>query len=178
MNEEQEVLWYFFRERAYQLLRLHGSSQPDTTLLVAITQLPSFDNSIDWQIYYQSTSEKYLVTRREWLMEQDLIKFENPISNLKYKFQQVKPSFHNSEIELSDSIIVDVKRLLETEITLPVKISDRSFGTDGTSFELKFGDGFAYLTIHWWGYGPAAWRPITELTINIIDKLESSFSAK
>jgi hypothetical protein len=71
---------------------------------------------------------------------------------------------HEPSILTSEGIL-PVERFKDTikasrELTLPPLSADDSLGLDGSSFSLRFGDGFRNTTYHWWEQLPFDWQTL------------------
>jgi hypothetical protein len=167
MDRELQKEWQTLEEDALRSLRAPadpGSGYvPEAFALIA----PSFD---DCRAYTISRSRRdtgapargYL---KIWRRATDLGKLETPLARLRHP-GSLLPTIELSRVEIP---LMSAKALIEriANAHVPPFVQREMFGTDGTSYELRFGQSFLTSEFRWWESPPDGWQPLDQILRDI-----------
>ena len=154
MEAEEMMEWGLVRDRAVAHLR--ECRHIDTSKHRPLAQfliIPSFEDTIAVDIVHSQQQLAAYVTL--WRSTIDINAFASPVERLRHP----RPFLPTYESHQACVPTQNLAELLEqfSQIVLPLSATTNTISLDGTSYELRSGDGYSGIRLHWHNRLPEAW---------------------
>ncbi len=188
-SQSRQREWEAFRSLALTAVRvgfrpesIHGQANER---LLQIVRLPSFDAVTGWEVFRVTDqdakgSSRYIAAGVRWDQKRDVDMFYHPIERLtvlrlKY-LRRLSPALTFTTRSLTEEAAHGVESMIALLLSSPVPLllSRKHLGLDGTSYELGMGDHWAGVRFHWWEQAPPEWNILQETVGSLLNTLESS----
>lgn len=171
MEHEQIVEFEFVRNLAHNALRLGSSLDVAGSRVCQLRKLPSFENSVSWDLIKansRGSGTQMRLYRSCWRMDVDCKAMSSPNERLKH-FRSYNPTIESKWVPVNEE---EVKSILARfhAIRIPLLMTSKQIGCDGTSYEMAVGDFFCNARIGWWCDLPEEWREL-RLVLTDLERL-------
>ena len=187
MEQDWQEEWSDFRRRATDMVRRGYPPEREMGFVdgrfLQVLKLSSFHSVIGWEIFQRKPLQheaplRYIAMRTEWQQAVDVQKFAGPVEQLAYRrlkyLHRLSPTMTFSEQEIDTGRGEEIRARL-AEVVIPMFTLERSWGLDGTRYEVTVGDVRAGVTVQWWGQAPAAWHPLSDTVMPLFRALEGQY---
>lgn len=165
----KSVEWFDFMNEARNLL-LKGQLIADFHPTIQLAIEPSVDNSFFLQ--FVMSGDKVDWYRTTWLRLLDAPKFSNPMENLKFVGQEIKPTIKFEHGSINKSLLKDIITLVPSLNIPPVIDELEGITIDGVYYTVIIGYGTTQITYKWHQL-PAKWLQLEKLII-LLEELNES----
>jgi hypothetical protein len=121
-----------------------------------IVYAPSFDPGFSWDIREQPGD-------RELVLYRSRINFVDGHTELQ--------GYHQLDLP-SKTLETYLTKLLSLRLSLDAQ--GGAWGLDGTTYQLALFDAFTSVRFKWWENPPAQWKPMADVTIEMIEKFQAA----
>jgi hypothetical protein len=168
-------------QREFQLLSARATQQLKDVAasgsyrhVFSLWTLPSFSPSSRCTVYAPVPSKRDrqpFASYNIWRSDVDRAKLSSPIERLKHP-TDLSPTIQNQTLWLKAGDVEQIERRIQG-ISIPLFLERVDVpGLDGTSFEFRYDALFFGASLRWWEGQPEAWRPFTEVVLQIAAELE------
>lgn len=164
-------IWLDFIDNANEILK-QGQNIDEFKSNIQIIFEPSFSNHIFLQLNWEHDTVKWY--RTTWEKIKDIYKINDPIENLKYIGQEMRPTFIYENGEIDISLIRSIVDLLRCISIKPQIDKYGGITLDGSYYTLIFGVE-SFQAIYKWHSISEEWKELQEiadLLLDLNDKLK------
>jgi hypothetical protein len=136
--------------------------------------LPSFGDYVRYDLLTSKEATKALGIKTVWRHQDDLARFRDPVTEVAARLSKGhNPTFEIREVTVAPDIAETLVKSA-AKISIAAKIASFHFGLDGTSYEIGFGDSFAWATFHWWQESPVGWEVLADMLRDLSEAIEQA----
>ncbi len=156
-------------------LRLASNLQGSGTHICQLLILPSFENSVSWDVTETRAKENQPRWYRTcWRRDIDLEAFRSPVERLRHP-RPYRPTIEAGWYPIDPGQFgALIEKFRATPI--PLDASENIGGVDGTTYELAFSRYFTKARIRWWARMPEAWKPLEPIVIEMFELFEATWN--
>jgi hypothetical protein len=177
MNRENSDEFYQVRRAACDGLRSGGFVGDTGISLCRLAVLPSFENSIAWDVRalpVTTEPSELRLFRSCWRLDMDQQVFRSPLERLKHA-RPYRPTVEVDSVPIDAAKFEGLISRLQA-IPIPLAVAESSIGCDGTSYELSIGHLFCHSRIVWWERLPHEWKAIEPVVEAMMTFFDSSWN--
>jgi hypothetical protein len=166
------------QDEALRLLRA-GATRRGYVREIQALLLPAVEHNRSYEIMLsRGAGTSALAVRTTWRRQIDIEKFRDPVVRLSHGVgMRLRPTIEEVDVQLvTDPVASLLSRA--AALAVPPHILNSSFGLDGISYELVFGQSFVQSRFRWWCRTPTGWEPLAAMLQEIETLVDNAIASR